>query len=120
VRKPASLLAVAAALSLLGTTAFAADGMREVARFSAADNTVIRVYFARKPVVWRGLPPRVARDFGPGKTLPQGTVTYALPPDLLAKLPMRSGFEYARVGADVALIEKATHIVSDVIENALD
>lgn len=89
-------------------------------RFSAMDNTVIRVYFATRPVVWSGMPPAVARAFARGKALPPGAELHPLPPDLLAKLPVRSGFEYARVGGDIALIHVNTQIVVDVIENVFE
>ena len=89
----------------------------DAARFSAMDNTVIRVYFAAKPVVWSGLPPQIARNFARGRTLPPGAAKHALPPELLLKLPARAGFEYARIGEDVALIDKTSRVVVDLIED---
>ncbi len=116
-RKHAFAFVSAIALSLSSASALAGGMGTDVARFSAMDNTVIRVYFAAKPVVWSGLPPQVARDFARGKTLPLGAATHALPPDLLAKLPARAGFEYARVGEDVVLIDKTTRVVVDLLES---
>ena len=85
--------------------------------FSAADNTVVRVYFARNPVVWTGVPPALARNFGRGKELPSGIDVEPLPPPLVARLPVRSGYQYARIGQDVAMIDKSSHVVADIIES---
>jgi hypothetical protein len=88
-------------------------------RFSAADATRLRVYFAERPVVWTGLPPGIARNFGRGKPLPPG-IAKKLPPGVLANLPRHEGYEDARVGQDVVLVEAATRIVVDVIERILN
>jgi len=85
--------------------------------FTAADNTVIRVYFARNPVIWTGVPPELARNFGRGKQLPTGIAAEALPPALAARLPVRHGFQIMRVGPDVAMVSRSTRIVVDLIEN---
>jgi hypothetical protein len=89
-------------------------------RFSPADNTQVRVYFARNPVVWTGVPPELARNFARGRELPRGLSIEPLPPGLLARLSAHPGFGYARVGQDVALIENATRVVVDIIEGVLN
>lgn len=89
---------------------------QEAPRFTAMDQTAVRMYFAANPIVWMGLPNELAREFARGKTLPRGTET-ALPRPLLAKLPSRQGYNYVRVGDDVALIDAGTRVVMDVIEN---
>ena len=87
------------------------------AAFSNADNTLVRVYFAQNRVVWTGLPPGIAKNYARGKRLPFGIAKKSLPADLQARLPKREGYEYARVGQDVILVETATGIVVDVIES---
>ncbi len=89
----------------------------EPVRFTAMDDTTVRVYFASKPVVWTGLTPQQAKNFQRGKPVPAGVPRSALPRDLLTRLPTRRGFAYVRVGADVALIDTSTGVVVDVIEN---
>jgi hypothetical protein len=89
---------------------------QDLARFTAMDQSAVRMYFAANPIVWMGLPSELAREFARGKPLPKGTET-ALPRPLLAKLPPRQGYNYVRVGDDVALIEAGTRVVMDVIEN---
>ncbi|MCE9522434.1 MAG: hypothetical protein K8S25_08390 [Alphaproteobacteria bacterium] len=93
---------------------------QDAVRFSAADNTLVRVYFAHNPVVWTGLPPEMARNFARGKVLPRGITIEALPHGLLSRLPARPGFGYARLGQDVALINQTTNVVADLIENVFD
>jgi hypothetical protein len=88
-------------------------------QFTAADATRLRVHFAQQPVVWTGLPPGIAKNYGRGKPLPPG-IAKKLSPDVLAQLPRHPGYEYARVGQDVVLIEAATRIVVDVIERILN
>lgn len=36
---------------------------------------------------------------------------------LLARLPARHGYDYVRVGDDVALVDTTTRVVIDMIEN---
>jgi hypothetical protein len=84
--------------------------------FSDADSTLVRVYFAQNQVVWTGLPPGIARNYARGKKLPYGVEKKTLPADLRVRLPLHQGYEYARVGQDVVLVETATGIVADIVE----
>jgi len=110
----ATLVLSAAIASALFVQAAAAG---EPMRFTAMDDTTVRVYFAAKPVVWTGLTPQQAKNFERGKPVPAGVPRIALPRDLLMRLPPRRGFAYVRVGADVALIDSSNGVVVDVIEN---
>jgi hypothetical protein len=92
----------------------------ENTRFTAMDQTAVRVYFAAHPVVWMGLPGDLARNFARGKPLPNGVLVAALPRALLAQLPVRQGYDYVRVGDDVALIQSSSQLVTDLIENIFD
>jgi hypothetical protein len=89
---------------------------QDLARFTAMDQTAVRMYFTANPIVWMGLPSEVARQFVRGKPLPRGAEA-TLPRPLLARLPARRGYDYVRVGDDVALIDTGTRVVMDVIEN---
>lgn len=102
---------------LMGLILAAPARAGESARFTAMDQTAIRMYFAANPIVWMGLPGDVARQFVRGKPLPRAATAVALPRALLAKLPSRQGYDYVRVGDDVALVERATRLVVDVIED---
>jgi hypothetical protein len=111
--RPAVLTAVALVFGLSILSARADEPMR----FTALDNTVVRVYFQANPVVWTGLSPEQAKHFERGRPLPFGVKVSALPRSLLSRLPVRRGFAYGRIGSDVALIDNRTSVVVDVIEN---
>jgi hypothetical protein len=93
----------------------ASHGSRR-ATFSNTDRSLVRVYFAQNQVVWTGLPPGIAKNIARGKKLPHGIAKHALPAGLRARLPKRAGYEYARVGQDVVLIEQTSGVVADMIE----
>jgi hypothetical protein len=109
------IMPIATALLLAAASAGTAEAHDE-ARFTAMDQSAVRMYFTANPIVWTGLPRELAREFARGKPLPRGT-EQALPRPLLAKLPARQGYSYVRVGDDVAMIDAATRVVMDVIEN---
>lgn len=106
-------------LIIIAAVVLAAGGIAraESMRFTAMDKTAVQVYFAANPVVWMGLPGNLAREFARGRPLPRGVETAMLPRALLAKLPPRRGYDYMRVGDDVALVQRSTRLVVDVIEN---
>lgn len=87
--------------------------------FTTDDAAHLRLYFAARPVAWTGLPPGIAKNYARGKPLPPG-IAKKLPQQALADLPKYEGYEYARVGRDIVLIEAATRIVVDVIERIFD
>lgn len=89
----------------------------EAVRFTAMEATTVRVYYATRPVVWTGIPSDVARELERGKPLPRSIAPAPLPADLLARLKRRHGFTYMRVADDILLIDQATRIVVDMIEN---
>ncbi|TVP45762.1 MAG: hypothetical protein EA345_13815 [Halomonas sp.] len=64
------------------------------------------------------LPPGIQRNLERGKPLPPG-IAKRFDGQLASQLPQYPGYEWERVGADVVLIEAATRIVVDVINDAL-
>lgn len=111
------LIIVATVGLVLAATSVGTARAQDLARFTAMDQTAVRMYFTANPIVWMGLPSEVAREFVRGKPLPRGAQAAALPRPLLARLPARQGYDYVRVGDDVALIDVGTRVVVDVIEN---
>jgi hypothetical protein len=111
------LIIIVLAGLLLAATSGVPARAQDLVRFTAMDQTAVRMYFTANPIVWMGLPSEVAREFVRGKPLPRGAEAAALPRPLLARLPARRGYDYVRVGDDVALVERATRLVVDVIEN---
>jgi len=63
-------------------------------------------------------PPGQARKWQKGQPLPPGTVTYPLPSELLARLPLPpEGQEYVRVANDVLTVATGTSMVLDAIRD---
>lgn len=66
------------------------------------------------------LPPGQYKKWHRGQTLSKGVRYYQLPRELRRELPRpHDGYRYVRVDNDVLLIELATNVVVDVIENIL-
>lgn len=65
------------------------------------------------------LPPGMQNRLARGKPLPPGIARRAVPPDLLARLPRKPGYDYALVGASLVLIEVATGAVAGLLADAL-
>jgi hypothetical protein len=65
------------------------------------------------------LPPGIAKNLQRGKPLPPGIAKQVLPADLEQRLPRRDGYERLIVDGRIILIEAATRIVRDVLEDVL-
>jgi len=66
------------------------------------------------------LPPGLQKHIEKNGTLPPGLAKRDLPPDLVSKLPaLKPGYKRHIVGSDVVLIQEATGLVLDVLENVL-
>jgi Ni/Co efflux regulator RcnB len=68
----------------------------------------------------KSLPPGLQRQLERNGTLPPGLQKKALPSDLRSRLPVeRRGYERVIVDTDVLLVETATGIIRDIIQDAL-
>jgi hypothetical protein len=67
----------------------------------------------------QALPPGIRRNLERGKSLPPGIAKRSPPPALSASLELGDGFELVEVGLDVLLVEVATNIIHDVLENVI-
>lgn len=115
-------------------TATGADG---AGHFSEAEKHIIREYCAThegKPTTCsdhlpvqqgkhkhkrKSLPPGIAKNLQRGKPLPPGIAKQFLPADLEDRLPRRDGYERLIVDGRVILVEAATRIVRDILEDVL-
>jgi len=87
--------------------------------FSAQERDVIHQYFDRHAYGVQSLPPGIAKNLARGKPLPPGIAKKQLPGDLLSALPRRAGYDYVLAGSDVLLVEAATHVVTDILRDAV-
>ncbi|NWA04032.1 anti-virulence regulator CigR family protein [Pseudomonas gingeri] len=67
----------------------------------------------------RGAPPPPGIRVMRGQPLPHGYYGERLDPRAVARLPVYHGYEWRRVGGDVALIEVGTGIVYEVLNSVL-
>lgn len=68
----------------------------------------------------KGLPPGIAKNLERGKALPPGIAKRALPAGLIALLPPPpKGFERIEVAGKVLLVEIATQVIHDVLEDVI-
>jgi hypothetical protein len=105
------------------------DGRAASLRFGAEERVVVRDYYAA-PIAGGKcppglakknngcLPPGQAKKWAIGQPLPPGVVYYALPADLVVRLPPPPiGHRYVRVAGDVLLIATGTSMVLDAIQD---
>jgi hypothetical protein len=112
---------IAAALALLlSTPLFAADvGVQVV--FSDGEASIIRAYYrdhASPRNSGKTLPPGIAKKLQRGKPLPPGIAKQVLPRDLNGMLPPPPrGYERIVLDGKVLLIEIATRVIHDKLED---
>lgn len=82
--------------------------------FTAAERDAIVRYYAAHPYRARALPPGIAKNLARGKPLPPGIAKRALPEELVAQLPRRSGLEVTIFGDRIVLLQ-ASGVVADVL-----
>lgn len=124
-RRPWIALIAGAALA---ASTLAAAGTTVV--FSSKEAAVIRDYYAHPPQdAGKGqqkkqkskpLPPGIAKNLQRGKPLPPGIAKQQLPADLARRLPpVPSGYERVVVDGRVLLVEIATQMIHDVLEDLI-
>lgn len=123
--------AVAALILALVTTAALAGEAGISVVFTDQEISVIRAYYrdhsgddARhshgKGKSGKSLPPGIAKNLQRGKPLPPGIAKQVLPTGLIELLPMSPrGFERVIVDGKVLLVEIATQVIHDVLEDAI-
>ena len=98
--------------------------------FSDGEISTIRAYYRDHAVAQqgngkgknrtKGLPPGIAKNLQRGKPLPPGIAKQVLPSGLVALLPPApEGFERVEIAGKVLLIEIATQVIHDVLEDVI-
>lgn len=88
--------------------------------FSALEVSRIRGYYAGRPAAGgKPLPAGIARNLARGKPLPPGIAKRYAPRDLVRELSGRTGYEILVAGASILLVEAATGVIRDIVENAI-
>ena len=95
--------------------------------FTDGEASTIRAYYrdqgtlqSRKKNKAKGLPPGIARNLQRGKALPPGIAKQALPTGLVDLLPPPPrGYERVVLSGKVLLVEVATQVIHDVLEDVI-
>jgi len=98
--------------------------------FSDGEISTIRAYYHDHSVAQqgngkgkkgsKGLPPGIAKNLQRGKPLPPGIAKQVLPTGLIALLPPAPhGFERVEIAGKILLIEIATQVIHDVLEDVI-
>jgi Ni/Co efflux regulator RcnB len=120
------LLAAALLLATIGTAT--AGEMGVDVGFSDGEISIIQAYYRDHEAASRGgkgkggkgLPPGIAKNLQRGKPLPPGIAKQHLPSGLLAKLPPPpKGYERIEVAGKILLVEIATQVIHDVLEDVI-
>lgn len=120
---------IAVLLMLFATPASASEVGIEVG-FSDGEISIIRAYYRDHAVATpgggkgkkgpKGLPPGIAKNLERGKPLPPGIAKQVLPSGLITLLPAPPrGFERIEVAGKVLLVEIATQVIHDVLEDVI-
>lgn len=104
-----------------------ADGVAATVRFGNAEVSIILGYYRdhspsknKNAKSKKDLPPGIAKNLARGKPLPPGIAKQALPSALLKQLPPAPhGYERIAVTGKVLLVEIATQVVHDILEDVL-
>lgn len=127
------LTAVLAVLFLALTASYNAAAEFGVSvEFSDKEVSVIRAYYedsasggshkdnSKKGKGNKSLPPGIAKNLERGKTLPPGIAKQALPTGLVDLLPPPPrGYERIELDGKVLLVEIATQVIHDVLEDVI-
>jgi hypothetical protein len=117
-----------AVLAIAASPAATADTVGISVVFSSEEAATIRAYYrehvnvgggkARGNKGNKGLPPGIARNLAAGKPLPPGIAKRGLPSGLISQLPPAPrGYERIELAGKILLVEIATQVIHDVIED---
>jgi len=125
------LYSLAAALILAFSAPAAAGEVGVQVVFSDGEASIIRAYYRDhaapqmgkindKKKGSKGLPPGIAKNLQRGKPLPPGIAKQVLPSRLIALLPPPPhGFERVALSGKILLVEVATQVIHDVLEDVI-
>ena len=118
---------LAAVVLLTGCVQTAVAEFSAHAVFSNREASIILEYYRshesqqrRKGKGLKSLPPGIAKNLRRGKPLPPGIAKQVLPAGLIDLLPpVPRGFERVALDGRVLLVEIATQVIHDVLEDAV-
>jgi len=120
-------IAVLVTAAVFGSASTSAGEIGIGVVFSDGEISVIRAYYrdhtarpAAKGKRGKSLPPGILKNLQRGKPLPPGIAKQVLPTGLIDLLPPAPrGYKRMEVSGKVLLVEIATHIIHDVLEDLI-
>ncbi len=104
------------------------EEVRQGAYFNDQQRGYVQQYYRRQYAQGRNCPPGLAkknngcmppgqaRKWAVGQPIPAGVVVYPVPQPILVRLPPPpSGYLYARLGGDIALVFRQNNLIVDII-----
>lgn len=121
------LFVLAATLTLALSTVATAGEIGVQVVFTDGEASIIRAYYRdhsapqkAKKKGKNGLPPGIAKNLQRGKPLPPGIAKQVLPTGLIGLLPPPPhGYERVVLSGKVLLVEIATQVIHDVLEDVI-
>lgn len=121
------LFGFAATLTLALSTVATAGEVGVQVVFTDGEASIIRAYYrghtaphTAKKKGKKGLPPGIAKNLQRGKPLPPGIAKQVLPSGLIDLLPPPPrGYERIILSGKVLLVEVATQVIHDVLEDVI-
>ena len=116
----ALILAISAPVSAgeIGVQVVFTDGEASLIRAYYRDHDAPQV--SHKKGKNKGLPPGIAKNLQRGKPLPPGIAKQVLPNGLIHRLPPPPhGFERVVLSGKILLVEIATQVIHDVLEDVI-
>ena len=114
------VLCAPAAAGEIGVQVGFSDGEISVIRAYYRDHGATRAGNGKGRKGGKGLPPGIAKNLQRGKPLPPGIAKQVLPSGLIGLLPPPpKGFERIEVAGKILLVEIATQVIHDVLEDVI-
>ena len=125
-----SLYSIAATLMLAWAAPAVSGEISVQVVFTAGEASTIRAYYRdygsyqigkkKGKKAGKGLPPGIAKNLRRGKLLPPGIAKQVLPSGLIHLLPPPPhGFERVVLAGKILLVEVATQVIHDVLEDVI-
>ena len=117
--------AILVVMALFGISLQASAELGVAVVFSDKEISIIGTWYqdhkhstGKKGTKSKGLPPGIAKNLARGKPLPPGIAKRYLPTDLNLQLPPPpKGFERVIIDGKILLVEIATRVVHDILED---
>ena len=93
---------------------------KDLARAGISLEAARRLALGGGYIGYKPLPPGIAKNLARGKPLPPGIAKRMVPGGMLPQLPKHPGYEWRVLGSDLVLIDAATSVIADVLQDVFE